>query len=104
MKNTGREFATMSEDERRRYLIEQGQALDEPEEIELGDPRDEERTGRQYGSLSSEVADPNARDGTAATLDDDAHAKAVRKEAVRKEAVRKRDRRAKDKGDAEPER
>jgi hypothetical protein len=76
-KNLGREFATMSEDERRRFALQQGGADAEAEtaadELELGDPRDEDHVGRQYSSLQAEIADPDSRDGQAALLDDEAH-------------------------------
>ncbi|HKT60705.1 MAG TPA: hypothetical protein VJQ46_11690 [Gemmatimonadales bacterium] len=94
MKNLSRKFATMTDDERRRFEQEQGQtaAGDENEaaadEVELDDPRNEDQTGRRYANLDAEVADPDARDGEAATLDDAAHRRAV--EAQRK--GRRRDR------------
>lgn len=94
MKNLSRKFATMTDDERRRFEQEQGQtaAGDENEaaadEVELDDPRTEDQTGRRYATLDAEVADPDARDGEAATLDDAAHRRAV--EAQRK--GRRRDR------------
>ena len=76
-KNLGREFATMSEDERRRFALERGGTDAETEtaadELDLGDPRDEDHMGRQYSSLQAEVADPDARDGEAALLDDESH-------------------------------
>jgi hypothetical protein len=74
-KNLSREFATMSEEERRRFALERGTTDGETaaDELELGDPRDEDQMGRQYASLKDEVADPDARDGEAALLDDEAH-------------------------------
>jgi hypothetical protein len=83
MKNLGRKFATMTDEERRRFAQEQGQtaagAEDEAaaDELALGDPRDDDRTGRQYSSPEAESADPDARDGDAALLDDAAHRRAV---------------------------
>ena len=75
-KNLGREFATMSEDERRRFALERGGTEagsdSAADELELGDPRDDDM-GRQYSSLQAEIADPDARDGQAALLDDEAH-------------------------------
>jgi len=82
-KNLGRDFATMSEDERRRFALEQPEA-DEgaPEELDLEDPRDEDRMGRHYSWPPDEVADPEHRDGLSATLDDDKqHDREVSKEA-----------------------
>jgi hypothetical protein len=74
-KNQSRTFATMSEDERRRFALERGEVDAEPaaDELELGDPRDEDKMGRHYPSLSAEFADRDARDGEAALLDDQAH-------------------------------
>jgi hypothetical protein len=76
-KNLSREFATMSEDERRRFALERGGTDGETDtaadELELGDPRDDDHMGRQYSSLQAEIADPDARDGQAALLDDKAH-------------------------------
>jgi hypothetical protein len=73
--NLGGKFATMSEDERRRFAMEQ-----EPEregrkpkaELEFEDPRqDHART----------KADLEDRDGAGAQLDDAQHAERVRQEA-----------------------
>jgi uncharacterized membrane protein len=73
-KNLGREFATMTEDERRRFALEHPEAADEiPAELEFDDPRDEDKMGRQYPNLQAEVADPENRDGMSAQLDDDEH-------------------------------
>lgn len=86
MKNLSRKFATMTDEERRRFEQEQGRtaAGDEGEaaadELELEEPRDEDRMGRHYANLDAEVADPDNRDGEAATLDDAAHRRAVEKE------------------------
>ena len=77
-KNLGREFATMSEDERRKYALEEGgDAPDTPEALDFDDPRNPDRMGKQYGSLKAEVADPDNRDGTSALLDDDTHNRTV---------------------------
>jgi hypothetical protein len=48
-KNIGREYATMSEDERRRFALEE-EAGDPASETELDfeEPRDEDRMGRHY--------------------------------------------------------
>jgi hypothetical protein len=83
MKNLSRKFATMTDEERRRFEQEQGRtaAGDEGEaaadELEVENPRDADRMGRHYADLDAEVADPDARDGEAATLDDAAHRRAV---------------------------
>ncbi len=90
--NLGREFATMTDEERRRFALEQdGAAGGEPtadnaaEELELGDPRNPDRMGRQYASLKEEVADPDARDGDAALLDDAEHVRRVEAERQRRQ-------------------
>jgi hypothetical protein len=71
-KNLGREFATMSEDERRRFALEHPEKTEElPAELDFDDPRDEDKMGRQYPSLEAEVADPESRDGMSAQVDDD---------------------------------
>ena len=48
-KNIGREYATMSEDERRRFALEE-EAGDPASETELDfeEPRDEDKMGRHY--------------------------------------------------------
>ena len=87
-KNLGREFATMTDDERRRFELAQGGTAggasgeEAADELDLDDPRESERSGRTYATPSDEVADRNARDGEAALLDDAAHVRHV--EAQRK--------------------
>jgi hypothetical protein len=82
MKNLSREFATMTDDERRRFALEQGQTgagegdEDAADELVMDDPRNE-APGSEYTNLAGESAGPNARDGEAALLDDAAHARAV---------------------------
>jgi hypothetical protein len=79
-KNLGRDFATMSEAERRRFALEEPAGRDEaPEELKLDDPRDEDHIGRHYASPADEVADPDHRDGLSATLDDKQHEREVAK-------------------------
>lgn len=80
-KNDGREFATMTDEERKRFALEHGGTApdDAGDELELDDPRDPDRMGRHYGSLAEEIADPDARDGTAALLDDEEHERRVEK-------------------------
>jgi len=86
-KNDGREFATMTDEERRRFALEAGGTAPEEagDELDLEDPRDPDKMGRHYGSLEDEVADPDARDGTAALLDDEEHARSVADEEARKQ-------------------
>ena len=80
-KNLGRDFATMSEEERRRFAALEPTAGSDgaPEELDMEDPRDEDHMGRHYASLSDEVADPEHRDGLSATLDDKQHEREVAK-------------------------
>jgi hypothetical protein len=83
-KNLGRKFATMSEDERRRFALEEEEGTREhPAELAFEEPRNEENMGRGYSSLRQEVADPEHRDGMSAQLDDEQHEKAVKKEKKR---------------------
>src|SRR5881394_67131 len=82
-KNRGREFATMSDDERRKFAQEEeGNASDMAEALEFGDPRQANRMGRHYGSLREEIADPDGRDGASALLDDQAHYRRVERFAA----------------------
>jgi hypothetical protein len=84
VKNMSRKFATMTDEERERFAQEQGESAagegneEAADEVEMGDPRDEDRMGRQYSSLEAEVADPDARDGEAALLDDQSHEQAIK--------------------------
>lgn len=83
-KNLGRKFATMSEDERRRFALEEEEGTREhPAELAFEEPRNEENVGPGYSSLRQEVADPEHRDGMSALLDDEQHEKAVEKEKKR---------------------
>lgn len=77
-KNLGREFATMDEDERRRFAQEAEGGTDaSPDELDFDNPRDEEAMGRHYADPADEVADPERRDGASAALDDEQHERAV---------------------------
>lgn len=71
-RNLGKTFATMDEDDRNR-LAGKGGEQDEGGALAFGDPRDPDRMGRHYADPADETADPEARDGQAANLDDDAH-------------------------------
>lgn len=67
-KNLGREFATMDEDERRRFAMESEGGTDTaPEELDFEDPREEQD------------ADPGERDGAGALVDEAAHRRAVKR-------------------------
>ena len=73
-KNLGREFATMDEDERRRFAMEAEDGTDSaPAELDFENPRDE-------GG-----ADEDDRDGTAALLDEEQHRRAVSRGRERNE-------------------
>lgn len=81
-RNISRKFATMSEEERLRFALEESEGnKDRPSELDFEEPRDADRMGPHYASLKEEVADPEHRDGLAAQLDDEAHERAVRKQA-----------------------
>lgn len=84
-KNLSRKFATMSEDERNRFELEESEGTkDRPVELDFEEPRDPERMGAHYANPRDETADPEHRDGMAALLDDEAHERAVRKASSRK--------------------
>jgi hypothetical protein len=73
-KNLGREYATMSEDERRKFALEAEEGNRElPAELDFDNPRNEEHMGRHYATPSDEVADPEHRDGVSAELDTEQH-------------------------------
>ncbi|MBA3317859.1 MAG: hypothetical protein H0T50_07170 [Gemmatimonadales bacterium] len=82
--NLGGKFATMSEDERRRFALQQqGAAGESSEELAFDDPRGD--PGRTKANLED-------RDGLGALVDDEQHQKRVREEA-----------RARDKRERRPE-
>jgi hypothetical protein len=90
-KNLGRKFATMSEDERRRFALEEDEGSREhTAELSFEEPRDPDNMGPQYSSLREEVADPEHRDGMSALLDDEQHERAVQ-EAARQQKRRQSD-------------
>jgi hypothetical protein len=73
-KNLGREYATMSEDERRKFALEEEEGNRElPPELDFENPRNEEHMGRHYATPSDEIADPEHRDGVSAELDAGQH-------------------------------
>lgn len=81
-KNLSREYATMSEEERNRFRVEESEGVkDRPEDLDFEEPREKE--GPQFPSLKAEFADPEHRDGLGAVLDDAAHRRAVEEEARR---------------------
>ena len=86
-RNLSRKFATMSEEERTRFELEEsGGTRDRPVELDFDEPRDPERMGAHYADPKEEIADPGHRDGMAALLDDGAHERAVRKKARKRKA------------------
>jgi hypothetical protein len=79
-KNLGRKYATMSEEERQRFALEEDAGTQElPPEVAFDDPRDPDHMGPRFASSRDEFADPEHRDGLSALLDDEQHARAVRK-------------------------
>lgn len=79
-RNLSRKFATMSEDERRRFALQESEGTKElPTELDFEEPRDPDHMGVQFASIKQEVADPEHRDGLSATLDDEQHKRAVAK-------------------------
>lgn len=82
-KNLSRKYATMSEDERNRFRVEESEGVqDRPEDLDFEEPREKE--GPQFASLQAEFGDPEHRDGLSAQLDDEGHRHAVEKEARRR--------------------
>jgi hypothetical protein len=85
-KNLGRKFATMSDDERRRFALEEEEGTREhPAELAFDDPRDADSMGPQYSSIREEVADPEHRDGMSALLDDEQHERAIQEKSERQD-------------------
>lgn len=81
-KNLGRKYATMNEDERRRFALQEEEGTRElPSELSLDEPRDEDPIGAHFSSIKQEVADPEHRDGVSALLDDEQHERAVQEQA-----------------------
>jgi hypothetical protein len=91
-KNLGRKYATMSEDERRRFALEEDEGTRElPPEVTLEEPRVEEHMGQHFASPREEFADPEHRDGMSALLDDEQHERAVQAWANRRQGARNPD-------------
>ena len=86
-RNLSRKFATMSENERTRFELEESEGTkDRPVELDFEEPRDPERMGAHYANPKEEIADSEHRDGMAALLDDEAHDLAVRAAAKKRKA------------------
>lgn len=81
--NLGSRFATMSEEERRRFALEQGEGQAE-EEIEIDDPRTD--PGRTKANLED-------RDGAAAQLNERQHDEAVRHQTRARDAKKRAEKR-----------
>ena len=87
-KNLGRKYATMSEDERRRFALEEDEGTRElPPEVTLEEPRDEEHMGQHFANPRDEFADPEHRDGMSALLDDEQHERALQEWATRRKCL-----------------
>jgi hypothetical protein len=79
-KNLSRKYATMSEEERHRFRVEESEGTtDRPDDLDFEEPRESE--GPQFASIKEEFADPEHRDGLSAQLDDESHRRAVEKAA-----------------------
>lgn len=91
-RNQGREFATMDDDERRRFAQEQGGEASGQPELNFDDPRNADKMGQQSASLEQEFADPENRDGGAAQLDEVAHDRAAGRRAAKPGRGARRDR------------
>jgi hypothetical protein len=87
-KNLGRKYATMSEDERRQFALEEEAGTRElPAALEFDEPRDEDHMGQHYASPREEIADSEHRDGLSAQLDDEEHQRAVHEAATRSKGI-----------------
>jgi hypothetical protein len=83
VRNLSREFATMTDEERRRFALERG---GETDELDLHDPRDpSEHAGNQPASPKDEVADADERGGGAARLHDRSHEQHIEKQEERRD-------------------
>jgi hypothetical protein len=74
-RNTSRDYALMTDEERRRFAAEQ--QTEEPAPMDFEDPRKTENQGHSQIDQQQEEADEEHRDGPAAQLNEDAHDEAV---------------------------
>ena len=74
----GRRFATMSEEERRRYTLEQDEAAEAGRTPESGQELDFDEPRRDPGRTRANLED---KDGTGALVDEEEHARRVREQA-----------------------
>ncbi|MGH7509155.1 MAG: hypothetical protein ACREMZ_06765 [Gemmatimonadales bacterium] len=82
-KNLSRKYATMSDDERNRFRVEESEGVkDRQDDLDFEEPREQE--GPHFASPKEEFADPEHRDGMSALLDDEAHQRAVKKATRRR--------------------
>ncbi|HEX6645322.1 MAG TPA: hypothetical protein VF037_11635 [Gemmatimonadales bacterium] len=77
-RNISKDYATMDEDERRRFA-QRMPAGDAPAELDFTEPRDEENQGHSQVAREEESDDPEHRDGVATQLDDAAHERRARR-------------------------
>jgi hypothetical protein len=77
-KNLGRKFAAMTDEERRKFTLEEDEGTRElPSQLAFDEPRDPEHMGAHFSNPREEFADPEHRDGLSAQLDDEQHERAV---------------------------
>ncbi len=74
-RNSSRDYALMTDDERRRFAAEQ--QTEEPAPMEFDEPRKMGSQGHSQIDQEEEAKDEEHRDGAAAQLDEDAHDEAV---------------------------
>jgi hypothetical protein len=76
--NLSRRFATMSEEERRRYSLEQERAIEARKTEEAGQELEFEEPRHDPGRTKANLED---KDGTGALVDEEEHARRVRQQA-----------------------
>jgi hypothetical protein len=76
--NLGSRFATMSEEERRRYALEQDRAAEARQTDEADQELDFDEPRHDPGSTRANLED---KDGTGALVDEEEHARRVREQA-----------------------
>jgi hypothetical protein len=74
-KNESREFATMDEEQRKKFELDAGAEGADHKEMDFEEPRDADRMGRH--SMNPVTEKRGDRDGDAANLDDAAHDRRV---------------------------
>jgi hypothetical protein len=76
--NLSRRFATMTEEERRRYALEQERAIEARETDEADQELEFEEPRHDPGRTKANLED---KDGTGVRVDEEQHARRVRKQA-----------------------